>query len=104
MVPTSDSFQAMSSNKPLAGQLSWQQILAPYSVGYQIKLLSQLSTRKFTEKLEPFGLWLTDGGRELETILVNVATEFREEAMAGIPNEEREMFSQILNRAIANLS
>lgn len=34
----------------------WQPILAPYSLGYRIKLLSQLSTRLFQEKLEPFGL------------------------------------------------
>jgi len=42
-----------SNNKTLE---SWQQVLAPYSLGYKIKLLSQLLTRKFTEKLEPFGL------------------------------------------------
>jgi MarR family transcriptional regulator, organic hydroperoxide resistance regulator len=164
MISTSDTSQAMSNDKPLSGYLSWQQILAPNSVGYRIKLLSQLLTRKFAEKLEPFGLtpfhwlvlcclwqedglptssigdklqqvggtltgvidrmeernlvrrerdskdrriwriWLTDAGRELEIILLPVATELREEAMGGIPNQEREMFSQILNRVIANLS
>ncbi len=35
---------------------SWQQILAPYSVGYRITLLSQLLKRKLSERLEPFGL------------------------------------------------
>ncbi|GAA6616549.1 MarR family winged helix-turn-helix transcriptional regulator [Scytonema sp. NUACC26] len=35
---------------------SWQQVRAPYGTGYRIKLLSQLLARKFTERLEPFGL------------------------------------------------
>lgn len=35
---------------------SWQQVRAPYNVGYRIKLLSQLLARRFTEKLEPLGL------------------------------------------------
>lgn len=34
----------------------WDAALAPYSLGYRIKLLSQLSSRKFQERLEPFGL------------------------------------------------
>ncbi|WP_341527524.1 MarR family transcriptional regulator [Nostoc sp. UHCC 0302] len=143
---------------------SWQQALAPYNLGYRIKLLSQLLSRKFTEKLEPLGLtpfhwlvlcclwqedglptssigdklkqvggtltgvldrmeerglvrrerdshdrriwriWLTDAGKELETVLPPIAVEVREEAMQGISYAEREIFSQILNRAISNLS
>jgi DNA-binding MarR family transcriptional regulator len=143
---------------------SWQQILAPHSVGYRIKLLSQLLSRKFNDRLEPFGLtqfhwlvlcclwqtdglptssigdqlqqvggtltgvldrmeerglirrerdaedrrvwriWLTDAGKELELTLPPVALEVREAAWEGISVEERELFSQILNRAIANLS
>jgi DNA-binding MarR family transcriptional regulator len=143
---------------------SSQQILAPYSIGYRIKLLSQLLTRKFSEKLEPFGLtqfhwlvlcclwetdglatssigdrlqqvggtltgvldrmeerglirrgrdpedrrvwriWLTDAGKELEQTLPPVALALREQLMEGISPEERAVFSQILNRAIANLS
>ncbi len=39
-----------------AKSAGWQPVLAPYSLGYRIKLLSQLSTRKFQERLEPFGL------------------------------------------------
>ena len=35
---------------------SWQEVLAPYGVGYRIKLLGQLLTRKFQERLEPYGL------------------------------------------------
>jgi MarR family transcriptional regulator, organic hydroperoxide resistance regulator len=143
---------------------SWQQILAPYNIGYRIKLLSQLLTRKFTEKLEPFGLtpfhwlvlcclwqedglptssigdklkqvggtltgvldrmeerglvrrerdvhdrriwriWLTDAGKELETVLPPLAADLRDQAMSGISASEKELFSQLLNRAIANLS
>ncbi|MEA5566003.1 MarR family transcriptional regulator [Anabaena sp. UHCC 0399] len=143
---------------------SWQHNLAPYNLGYRIKLLSQLLTRKFTDKLEPFGLtpfhwlvlcclwqedglptssigeklqqvggtltgvldrmeerglvrrerdnhdrriwriWLTDAGKELETVLPPIAAEVREEAMQGISIADRDIFSQLLNRAIANLS
>ena len=35
---------------------TWQEVRAPYGVGYKIKLLSQLLARKFTERLEPLGL------------------------------------------------
>jgi MarR family transcriptional regulator, organic hydroperoxide resistance regulator len=34
----------------------WQEILAPHSFGYRVKLLSQLQTRRFQEQLDPFGL------------------------------------------------
>ncbi|WP_013323366.1 MarR family winged helix-turn-helix transcriptional regulator [Gloeothece verrucosa] len=34
----------------------WQEVLAPQGIGYRIKLLSQLLSRKFTERLEPYGL------------------------------------------------
>lgn len=143
---------------------SWEQNLAPYNLGYRIKLLSQLLTRKFTERLEPFGLtpfhwlvlcclwqedglptssigeklqqvggtltgvldrmeerglvrrerdlhdrriwriWLTDAGKELATVLPPISAQMREETMQGISADEQELFSQILNRAIANLS
>ncbi len=155
MVSTTENSQAVDS---------WQQVLAPYNMGYRVKLLSQLLTRKFTERLEPFGLtpfhwlvlcclwqedglptssigeklqqvggtltgvldrmeerslvrrerdsrdrriwriWLTDAGRELETVLPPIAAELREEAMRGISYDEREQFSQMLNQAISNLS
>lgn len=32
------------------------EVMAPYSLGYRIKLLSQLFGRKFQERLEPLGL------------------------------------------------
>jgi DNA-binding MarR family transcriptional regulator len=34
----------------------WHDVLAPHGVGYRIKFLSQLLSRRFQEKLEPFGL------------------------------------------------
>ena len=34
----------------------WQEVLAPHGLGYRIKLLSQMLTRKFQERLEPYGL------------------------------------------------
>jgi MarR family transcriptional regulator, organic hydroperoxide resistance regulator len=143
---------------------SWQQVRAPHGLGYRIKLLSQLLSRKLTERLEPFGLtpfhwvvlcclweedglptssigeklqqvggtltgvldrmeerglirrerdcrdrriwriWLTDAGKELETVLPAIAVEIREQAMHGISYPEREHFSQLLNQAIENLS
>ncbi|MBE9034767.1 MarR family winged helix-turn-helix transcriptional regulator [aff. Roholtiella sp. LEGE 12411] len=154
MVSTSDHSQTVES---------WQQVLAPYSMGYRIKLLSQLLSRKFTEKLEPFGLtpfhwlvlcclwqedglptscigdklkqvggtltgvldrmeerslvrrerdlhdrriwriWLTDAGKELEKVLPPISVELRDQAMQGISLADRELFSQLLNQAIANL-
>jgi len=142
----------------------FQQVRAPYGVGYRIKLLSQLLARKFTERLEPLGLtpfhwvvlcclweedglptssigeklqqvggtltgvldrmeerglicrerdcrdrriwriWLTDAGKELETVLPPIAVELREEAMHGVSYTDREHFCKILNQAITNLS
>lgn len=35
---------------------AWQEVLAPHGVGYRIKLISQLLTRRFQENLEPYGL------------------------------------------------
>jgi DNA-binding MarR family transcriptional regulator len=143
---------------------SWREVLAPYSIGYRIKLLSQLGGRKFQELLDPFGLtpfhwvvlcclweedglatcsigeklqqvggtltgvldrmeerglirrerdsrdrriwriWLTDAGKELETVLPPLAAEFKDQAMKGFSPEERQLFSRLLDQAIANLS
>ena len=49
-------------------------------------------------------MWLTDAGKELEVVLPPIAASVRDEAMDGISFADRELFSQILNRAIANLS
>lgn len=35
---------------------AWQEIKAPHSIGYRLKLLSQLLTRRFQELLDPYGL------------------------------------------------
>jgi DNA-binding MarR family transcriptional regulator len=143
---------------------SWEQVRAPYGVGYRIKLLSQLLARKFTERLEPLGLtpfhwvvlcclweedglptssigeklqqvggtltgvldrmeerglirrerdcrdrriwriWLTDAGKELESVLPPIAVEIREQAMRGISYADRERFCNTLKQAINNLS
>lgn len=34
----------------------WQEVKAPHSVGYRIKLLSQVISRRFQERLDPYGL------------------------------------------------
>ncbi len=49
-------------------------------------------------------IWLTNAGKELETVLPPISAELRDQAMAGISSDERELFSRILNQAIANLS
>ena len=143
---------------------SGQELRAPHSTGYRIKLLSQLLYRKFSDRLEPFGLtpfhwlvlcclwqedgiptssigeqlqqvggtltgvldrmeerglvrrerdrqdrricriWLTDAGIELEHVLPPLVADLHAETWAGVGDGDRELFSQILNRAIANLS
>ncbi|NEQ22268.1 MAG: MarR family transcriptional regulator [Microcoleus sp. SIO2G3] len=142
----------------------WDEVLAPHSLGYRIKLLSQILGRTFQERLEPFGLttfhwvvlcclweedglatstigerlqqvggtltgvldrmeerglvrrerdtrdrriwriWLTEAGKQLETVLPPIAAEIREQAMVGFSVAEREMLSQLIDQAIANLS
>ncbi len=49
-------------------------------------------------------IWLTDAGKDLESVLPPVAAQVRDDMMQGIPPEQRELFSQILDQAIANLS
>lgn len=34
----------------------WRSVLAPYNLGYKVKLVSQLMYRDFLERLEPYGL------------------------------------------------
>lgn len=43
-----------SSNADFLQQ--WQYALAPYNIGYKLKLASQLMYRDFLERLEPYGL------------------------------------------------
>jgi len=50
---------ASQSTDPEISQKSlsqWQHVMAPYGLGYRIKLLSQLMARRFQERLDPFGL------------------------------------------------
>ena len=142
----------------------WDAMLAPYHLGYRIKLLSQLLGRTFQERLEPFGLtlchwlvlcclwqedglatsdiaerlkqvggtltgvlarmeerglvrreqnprdrrvwqiWLTPSGKQLQQVLPPVARDIRDQSMVGISIPEQEQLSQLLERAIANLS
>jgi MarR family transcriptional regulator, organic hydroperoxide resistance regulator len=141
-----------------------REVRAPHSTGYRVKLLSQLIYRKFSDRLEPFGLtpfhwlvlcclweedglptsaigeklqqvggtltsvldrmeerdlirrerdpadrricriWLTASGRDLENVLPSIAADLHEETWQGTSLAEREQFSQLLNKAIANLS
>jgi MarR family transcriptional regulator, organic hydroperoxide resistance regulator len=49
-------------------------------------------------------IWLTDAGKELEEVLPPIATEIREQAMAGMSQAEQELFSTLIDKAIANFS
>ncbi len=142
----------------------WHDVLAPHSLGYRLKLLAQLGSRRLQERLEPFGLtpfhwlvlcclwqedglptssigdklqqvggtltgvidrmeerdlvrrerdtrdrriwriWLTDSGRELQEILPPLVAEIRDRAVEGISEADRELFSQLIDIAIVNLS
>jgi DNA-binding MarR family transcriptional regulator len=48
-------------------------------------------------------IWLTDTGKELETVLPPIALELSERVMTGFSSEEQQQFSQMIERAIANL-
>ena len=43
----------LASSLPLP---RWQEVKAPYGLGYRLKLMSQLLSRRFQEQLEPHGL------------------------------------------------
>jgi len=49
-------------------------------------------------------IWLTDTGKQLEDVLPPIAAEIREQAMQGMSQTERQQFSELVDRAIANLS
>ncbi|MEG4170042.1 MULTISPECIES: MarR family transcriptional regulator [unclassified Microcoleus] len=142
----------------------WHDVLAPHSLGYRLKLLAQLGSRRLQEVLEPFGLtpfhwlvlcclwqedglptssigdklqqvggtltgvidrmeerglvrrerdtrdrriwriWLTDSGRELQEVLPPLVAKIRDRAVEGISQPDRELFSQLIDIAILNLS
>lgn len=49
-------------------------------------------------------IWLTDSGQQLKEILPQIAVEVRETALSGIPYSDREQFSDIVDRIIANFA
>jgi len=49
-------------------------------------------------------IWLTDAGVELEHVLPQLVADLHAETWAGVGDRDRELFSQVLNQAIANLS
>ncbi len=49
-------------------------------------------------------IWLTDAGMELEHVLPPLVADLHEETWEGIAPADREQFSHVLDRAIANLS
>jgi MarR family transcriptional regulator, organic hydroperoxide resistance regulator len=158
------SILRMTAKSINSNDKQYQQVLAPHSMGYRIKLLSQFLGRNFQEQLEPLGvtpfhwvvlcclwsedglatsaigeklqqvggtltgvldrmeerglirrqrdmsdrrmvrIWLTDTGKKLKTVLPPTALDLQERVLADFSNSEREQFSQLLDRAIANLS
>ncbi len=153
-----------SANLSNLSSQQYREILAPCSIGYRIKLLSQLAARNFNELLEPWDLtpfhwvvlcclwsedglatsaigeklqqvggtltgvldrmeerklirrqrdrtdrrmvriWLTDTGKELETVLPPIVLGLQERVMTGFSASEQKQFSQLIDRAIANMS
>jgi MarR family transcriptional regulator, organic hydroperoxide resistance regulator len=49
-------------------------------------------------------IWLTETGRGLQDRLPPIAVALREEVMQGMSTSERELLSDLVNRAIVNLS
>jgi DNA-binding MarR family transcriptional regulator len=49
-------------------------------------------------------IWLTEAGRELQLVLPPIAMELREASLLGIPDSDRQRLSELIDRAIANLS
>lgn len=141
-----------------------QQMLAPHSLGYRIRLLTLIIGRSLQQKLEPYGLtpfhwvvlcclwqqdgmavseivnrlkqvggtmtgvlsrmeeralvyreqdardrriwrvWLTATGRQLENELPLLVAQTRQKALADFSDKEQQQFSDLVDRAIANMS
>src|SRR4028119_1017217 len=135
----------------------WDDVVAPYSLGYRIQLLSPATGRTFQERLEPFGLttfhwvvlcclweddglatssigerlqqvggtltgvldrmeerglvrrgrdtrdrriwriWLTEAGKQFETVFPPISLEIRDRAVDGFSDADRELFSQLID-------
>ena len=49
-------------------------------------------------------IWLTDSGRELQEVLPPLVAAIRDRSVEGFSQADRELFSQLIDRAIINLS
>jgi DNA-binding MarR family transcriptional regulator len=49
-------------------------------------------------------IWLTDSGRELQEVLPPLVAAIRDRSVEGFSEADRELFSQLIDRAILNLS
>jgi MarR family transcriptional regulator, organic hydroperoxide resistance regulator len=49
-------------------------------------------------------IWLTDAGLDLEQILPQITAELHAQTWEGVSEGDRQLFSRLLDRAIANLS
>jgi len=49
-------------------------------------------------------IWLTQAGKELESVLPPIVVQLGDTAMEGMSHRERELFAQLVDQAIANLS
>jgi DNA-binding MarR family transcriptional regulator len=49
-------------------------------------------------------IWLTEAGEQLKDVLPPIAQSIHDRALAGMSQHERETLSQLVDRAIANLS
>ncbi|CAN1211040.1 DNA-binding transcriptional regulator, MarR family [Tumidithrix helvetica PCC 7403] len=143
-----------------------QSVLAPHGIGYRMRLLTQLTSRKFQEQLDtlemgltPFHwvvlcclwqedglattriveklqqvggtltgvldrmeergliyrerdisdrriwrIWLTDTGKQLQEVLPPMVLQLVEAITLGMTQNERELFSKLVDKMIANLS
>jgi MarR family transcriptional regulator, organic hydroperoxide resistance regulator len=55
-ISTHAKFFVMNTLSAQQKSNEFQQVMAPHSLGYRLKLLSQLAARRFQDQLEPFGL------------------------------------------------
>jgi DNA-binding MarR family transcriptional regulator len=49
-------------------------------------------------------IWLTDSGRELQEVLPPLVAAIRDRSVEGFSEADRELFSQLIDQAILNLS
>ncbi len=49
-------------------------------------------------------IWLTDSGTKLQDVLPPLVAEIRDRAVEGFSEADRELFSQLIDRASVNLS